>query len=444
MSQIESLVLPRDLGAERATLGAMLLDARAVDIAVEMLSEASFYQPSHQAIFAAISDMRHSRVEVDLVTVRNKLGSKLGDVGGVDYLVQLAESTPSPASCAQYAEIVRTMASQRKMVEIGRNLIDMGSNLSGDVTEKVAEAERQVMSISADRGTTTTQQIPVHVHDFIAELELLADSGKPKFGIPSKFFDLDKVTGGFYDGDLIIVGARPSMGKTAFTLGLAVNAAKAGHPVLMFSIEMSAQQLVRRMISMLSGVSMQILKRGDVAPEDYEKLTDAAEIVRTLPIRIDDASTLTPAQMMSRARRAKADHGIKMICVDYLQLMQSNKRIENRNQEVGEIVRHVKSIARELDVPIVALCQLNRGLESRQQKRPQLSDLRESGSIEAEADLAMLLYREAYYSNGTKDVLDHNEVHEAEIIIAKHRNGPTGTVKLGFQPNYARFVNLRR
>ena len=297
-------------------------------------------------------------------------------------------------------------------------------------------------------GTPLSQE-EIKGFDFMIDMDTLVVTGEPILGVPSGYFDLDRLTTGFYGGDFVIVAARPSMGKTSLVLNVALNVAKkVPGNVAFFSLEMSGKQLARRIAAMVSGVSSSVLKKSDLKPDSYRRLSEACETMYDLPIYIDESSDISGLEMRGKCRRLKREGGLSLIVVDYLQLMRGSRRTENRVQEISEIARSLKSMAKELDVPVIALSQLNRSVESRENKRPQLSDIRESGSIEAEADLVMFIYRDEYYKSrenpeefSQERNVDH--VEESEIIIAKHRNGPVGTVKLGFQASFARFVNLK-
>lgn len=447
---IEDFVPPHNIEAEMCALGAMLLSERASDEVAVMLEDRDFYRPAHQEIYRCIRQLAIERTAIDLVTLKSELiaRNQLEAIGGVDYLVQIAESVPSAANATHYAQIVLDNSMMRRLSETGHQIVQLVRNPELDTDEKLDEAERLLFENGRNRLGKHFAPVRSLAKDFFADVENLVESGEPILGSPSKFYDLDRTTGGFYGGELTIVAARPSMGKTSLVLSFALNVANESKKnVAIFSIEMSGKQLVRRMISMLSGVSMSAMKRPNLSTDEFEKLADACERLYGLPIYVDDSSDISPLEMRGKCRRLAADGELGLVMVDYLQLMRGSKRTENRVQEIGEIARSLKSLARELDVPVIALSQLNRGVEARPDKRPMLSDIRESGSIEAEADLVMFIYREAYYKSreagGEEQVFDPNATEEAEIIIAKHRNGPTKTITLGFQPNYARFVNLK-
>ena len=447
---LEQFVPPQNLEAEMSTLGAMLLNQRAVEDVLAILKEEDFYSPSHKEIFRAIRQV-HTTKAVDLLTVANELSDRnmLARVGGQEYLMQLLDVVPSALNAAHYAQIVLDKATARRLEDAGHKIIKLSHDSEVDASEKIDQSEALIFGIGRQRLGQEMLPVKTLAKDFFVEVDRFFETGEPILGLPSNFYDLDAMTGGFYGSDLTIVAARPSMGKTSLFLSFALNVAKANKGnVAVFSLEMSGSQLVRRLLSMISGVSMGVLKKDRMHDNDYHGLADACEVLYSLPIFIDDTSDISAMEMRGKCRRLKQDGGLSLVVVDYLQLMRSSKRTENRVQEVSEIARELKRLAKEFNVPVIALSQLSRSVESREDKRPMLSDIRESGSIEAEADLVMFIYREAYYKQ--KELppeerdFDPGRTEESEIIIAKHRNGPTGKVVLGFQPSYARFVNLTR
>lgn len=436
-----------------STLGSMLLSERAAEEIVAILSEDEFYNPSHREIFRAMRQLLSNSKPIDLVTLKNELlaREKYAEVGGDDYLMQIAEVVPSASNATYYAQIVLDKATLRRLESAGREIVHTVHDADGaNADDKVDKAEQLVFEVGRRRLGKYFQHVRSLAKEFFVDVDNIIESGKPLVGVPSGFGDLDKMTTGFYPGDLIIIGARPSMGKTALVLDFAINVAAAREKygnVAVFSLEMSSIQLVRRMVSMMSGVSSGVLKSPSMSVDQYKKLADGCERLYGMPIYIDDSSDVTPLEMRGKCRRLKADGGLGLVVVDYLQLMRSSRKTENRVQEISDVARSLKAMAKELEVPVIALSQLNRGVEARDDKRPVLSDIRESGSIEAEADIVMLLYRDAYYKakeeNRAIDY-DPDNVEEAEVIIAKHRNGPTGKVILGFQPAYARYRPLYR
>lgn len=445
----EELIPLHSLEMEMSTLGSMMLDERAAEEVLAILDADDFYRPAHREIFRAVRQLVNSGKPPNLEFVIQELRDRevLQDIGGEDYLIQVAEYVPSPANANYYAHIVQDKATLRRLEEAGRNIVGVVHDADqGDADEKVDKAEQLVFEVGRRRLGTYFKHVSSLAKEFFVDVDHIIETGEPLVGITSGFGDLDKMTTGFYGGDLVIVGARPSMGKTALVLDFALAAARENKgAVAIFSLEMSGMQLVRRMVSMVSGVSGHVLKSPNLGMDVYKKLADACDHLYSLPIHIDDASDVTPLEMRGKCRRLKAEGGLSLVVVDYLQLMRGSKRTENRTQEISDIARGIKAMAKELQVPVVALSQLNRGVESREDKRPVLSDIRESGSIEAEADVVMLLYRDAYYKakEMSKDTdFNPDNVEEAEVIIAKHRNGPTGKVILGFQPSYARYRNL--
>lgn len=432
-----------------AALGSMMLSDRAAEEVQAILSEDDFYQPAHRQIFLAIRQLLMSAKSIDLVTIKDELISRgmLQEVGGTDYLIQVAESVPSASNATYYADIVQDKATMRRLESAGHEILGLIRDPETNADEKVDEAESLVFEVGQKRlgkYFTTAKSL---AKEFFKDVDHLLETGEPILGLPSGYRDLDNVTTGFYGGDFIIVAARPAMGKTSLVLNFALNVARQEKgAVAIFSLEMSGHQLVRRIISTIAKVPMGTLKKANLHPTDYQRLADACEEIYTLPLYIDDSSDVNPLDMRGKCRRLKADQGLSLVVVDYLQLMRGNsRRPENRNQEIGEIARSLKAMSKELDVPVIALSQLNRAVESRDNKRPMLADIRESGSIEAEADMVMFIYRQEYYKRKEADAMEKwnpDSADVAELIIGKHRNGPTGTVLLGFQPAYTRFTLL--
>ncbi len=446
----EELVPLHSIEAEMGVLGSMLLSERAAEEIVNLLDSSDFYRPAHAEIYRAMRQLINSAKPIDLLTLKEELLARgsLGEAGGEDYLLELAEYTPSPANATHYATIVLDKATLRKLESAGRDIVGLVQTPDEESTEdKVDKAEQLVFEVGRNRLGKDFQHVRTLAKEFFVDVDLLIETGKPTLGTPSGFYDLDAMTTGFYGGDFVVVAARPSMGKTSLVLDFALNVARKNvGNVAIFSLEMSGMQLVRRMASMISGVSSGALKKTTLSHEDYRDLADACETLYSLPIYIDDSSDVSAMEIRGKCRRLKSDGGLAMIMVDYLQLMRSSRKTENRTQEISDIARQLKGLAKELEVPVLALSQLNRGVEAREDKRPMLSDIRESGSIEAEADMVMFIYRDAYYKAkelGSHESYEPNRTEEAEIIIAKHRNGPTGKVILGFQPTFARFRNIK-
>lgn len=436
--------------AEMSTLGSMLLSKRAAEEVAAVLEAADFYLPPHQFIFEAIFSLLANDAAVDVLTVSEALKdrSQLEKVGGLDYLVSLAESVPTASNVLYYADIVRDKSMLRRLQDVGREIAGLASQPERTAEDKVDEAEQRIFEIRKNRLGKDFEHIKSLAYEFFTDVDRIIETKEPNLGVPTGFYDLDEITMGFQPGDLVIVAARPAMGKTSLVLNFAVHVAhqQMGN-VAIFSLEMSSEQLVRRMVSMESGVTGQEMRQPNITKDQYQALANACDSLSELPLYIDDQTDITSMVMKGKCRRLRENGGLSLVVVDYLQLMRSMRQNDNRVQEVGEIARSLKGLARELKVPVVALSQLSRQVETRPDKRPVLSDLRESGSIEAEADMVMMIYRDAYY-NAKEDEdgepVPPLEIEEAEVIVAKHRNGPTGKVVLGFQPRYTRFVNLKR
>ncbi len=431
-----------------STLGSMILSERALVDVLGILTPDDFYVPAHREVFLAIEQLSRSGKAVDLVTLRNELvlRESLDSVGGVEYLIQIGEAVPSATNAEYYAGIVQDLATLRRLEEAGREIVDLVQQPDLDADEKVDIAEDSVFRVGQKRLGKYFQSVRSLATEFFKDVDHLFETKEPILGLQAGYVDLDNLTTGFYPGDFVIVAARPAMGKTSLVLNMALSVAKANvGNVAVFSLEMKGEQLLRRMVSTLARVPMGALKKPNLSTENFHRLTDACSELYELPIMIDDSSDVSPMEIRGKCRRLKADGGLALIIVDYLQLLRGSRRTENRTQEISEIARSLKAISKDLDVPVIALSQLNRGVESRPDKRPMLSDIRESGSIEAEADMVMFIYRDEYYrrKEAPPDAAwnpDNAEV--AELIIGKHRNGPTGTVLLAFQPAYTRFSNL--
>ena len=437
-----------------SALGSMLLSERAAEEIVTILDEQDFYRPAHRLIFKAMKQLIHNHKPIDILTLKDELLDRgnLLDIGGEDYLLEIAEYVPSPSNSNYYAQIVMDKSTLRRLEDAGQRIRGVVHDVdAGSVDDKVDKAEQLVFEVGRKSLGKYFQHVRSLAKEFFVDVDNIIETGMPMSGLRVGFWDLDRLTTGFYPGDFVIIGARPSMGKTSLALDMVVNVAQSlvrqekEGSIAVFSLEMGANQLVRRMASMISGVSANVLRQNKpITDLQYKELADACDKLYGLPIYIDDASDVTPLEMRGKCRRLKAEHGLTMVVVDYLQLMRGSRKTENRVQEISEIARACKSMAKELEVPVIALSQLSRAVENREDKRPQLSDIRESGSIEAEADLVMLLYRDSYYKAKEEHRPENenfDDTQEAEIIIAKHRNGPTGKVILGFQPAFARFRN---
>ena len=433
-------VPPSSIEAERAVLGGLMLDASGWDRVVDRIKEEDFYRRDHQLVFRAIASLIDANHPCDVVTVSEWLDGH-GDAkveGGLAYIAELAESTPSAANVAAYAEIVRERAVLREMIATGSAIADRAYRTEGrPVTELVEEAEQLVYAIGDRRrsagGPEPIRDVLVGVFERIDELHQLESDVT---GVPTGFIDLDRRTAGLQRGDLVVVAGRPSMGKTALALNIVESAAirtKLG--AIVFSMEMSSEQLTMRFLSALGGIDSHKIRTGKLEDADWPRLTSAMTMLNESRIFLDDSGDLTPTELRARCRRLKREHDIGLVVVDYLQLMHVPGTSENRATEISEISRSLKALARELKVPVVALSQLNRGLEARSEKRPMLSDLRESGAIEQDADVILFIYRDEVYNEESTDK------GKAEIIIGKQRNGPTGTVTLTFLGRIAKFGN---
>lgn len=449
---------PQNLEAEKSTLGSMMIEPTALEKGMEILKSEDFYRPAHQEIFDALVSLSERDEPADLITLQEELRKrgKLDDCGGTEYLMALLDSVPTAANIEHYAKIVEKKSILRRLIAAGTAIIGLAQNEDEEPDVITDRAEQLVFGVGQRRMGEYFRSISPLVDqtwEWIAQR--YNDKGEAS-GVPTGFTKLDHMTSGLQPSDFIIIAARPSMGKTALALNIAMNAAtKSKQTVALFSIEMSAEQLVQRMVCMEARANAHRLRTGYFQDEEWDRIAKASGKLYEAPIFIDDTTDITHLGMRAKCRRLKAEHGLGMIVVDYLQLMRSHRNIDNRVQEISEIARGLKSLARELRVPVIALSQLSRAVEKREDKRPMLSDLRESGSIEAEADLVMMLYRPEYYI--IKDVEDTasvagkdgggfdpnaRNVETTEILIAKHRNGPTGNVKVGFVREFASFENL--
>jgi replicative DNA helicase len=433
-------VPPHNNEAEQSVIGAIFLDPQALITASEILIADDFYHIAHQKIFQTMLNLSDKGNAIDVVTVTEELSAKkeLEDVGGLSYLTELASAVPTAANIAHYAKIVEEKALLRRLIRVANKIADDSYTREDEVDVLLAEAEKKMLEVSNRKNAGDFK----HVKDVLVQtfdnIEQLQSREGDVTGIPTGFRDLDKMTAGFQRNDLIIVAARPSVGKTAFALNVAQSVAvKARENVAIFSLEMGADQLVMRMLCAEGNIDAQRLRTGALETEDWGKLTMAMGSLSNSGIFIDDSPGVRMADIRAKCRRLAKEQGLGMILIDYLQLiLGSGKPGENRQQEVSEISRSLKGLARELKVPVIALSQLSRGVEQRQDKRPMMSDLRESGSIEQDADIVAFLYRDDYYDkeSESKDII--------EIIIAKQRNGPTGTVSLAFRKEYNKFLNL--
>lgn len=432
---------PHNIEAEQAVLGAIFLEPEAIVTASETLFPEDFYRTSHQRIYEAMLNLSNKGEPIDLVTVTTALSDAkmLDEVGGVSYLSDLANSVPTAANIEYYAKIVEEKSTLRRLISAATNIVKAAYD-EEDIEQVLDDAERSVLEVSNRKNTGNFKNIKDVLIDVYDNIEKLHHHDNEITGVPTGFKDLDQITSGFQKNDLIIIAARPSVGKTAFALNIAQNVAiHAQENVAIFSLEMGAEQLVMRMLCAEGNIDAQRLRTGRLESEDWGKLTMAMGSLSNAGIFIDDTPGIKVSEIRSKCRRLKQEHGLGLILIDYLQLIQGSGRSrENRQQEVSEISRSLKALARELNVPLIALSQLSRGVEQRQDKRPIMSDIRESGSIEQDADIVGFLYRDDYYNK------ESEKENIIEIIIAKQRNGPVGTVELAFVKEYNKFVNLDR
>jgi len=433
---------PHHIDAERSVLGAMLQDPEAVTLAIEMLSAASFYQPAHKEIFDATLSLTTLSKPVDLITVDEELRRRgtLEGIGGVQYLISLTQYVPTTANVRAYIQIVDEKYTLRQLIDCSQGILQNCYAQEMSVEDILSGAEKSIFDISMRKSGADTL---VHIRDVLARtytsIEKLAQLKGEVGGVPTGYIDLDRLLTGLHGGEFILIGARPSMGKTTFAMNVAQNAAlQRGSTVAIFTLEMPREQIAMRMLCTKAKVDMQAVRRGTITDEDWMNLTIALGPLASTNMYLDDTAGLTPTQLRSRCRRLKIERGLDLIIVDYLQLMGSDKRSENRQVEVSDISRMLKNISLELSVPLIACAQLSRANATRADKRPILSDLRDSGSIEQDADVVMFLHREEYYDPETPDK------NITEVIVQKQRNGPLGTVKLAFQGQYSRFSSLAR
>jgi len=435
--------MPESLEAEAAVLGSMILDRECIGQVVQVLSTESFYRPEHRMIFDALVTLYDQNSAVDLVLLRDELRRRkqLEAVGGIDYLVRVAESVPSAASVEYYSRIVHDKALLRELVAATTAILNDAYDEGGEVSEKLDAAERRVFAVTEKKLSGTASPITSLLQEAFENIE----SRKPNLltGLDTGFYELNDKLCGLQKGEMIIIAARPSMGKTSLAMNMAEHiGVDEGLPVAVFSLEMGKRQLVERLLSSRSGIDAQRVRRGMLTTEQLKTLTETCSELYDKPIYIDDTAGMTPLEIRAKCRRLKSQYDIQCVFIDYLQLMSVGGRVESRQQEVSQISRSLKGLARELEVPVVVLSQLNRAAEGREGHRPRMSDLRDSGSIEQDADVILLLHRESYYHQGDPDYPhDGPEANKAEVIIAKQRNGPTGVVELIFDGSITRFKN---
>jgi replicative DNA helicase len=433
---------PHNVQVEQSLLGAMLLSREAIDIAIETVESSHFYRPSHQHIFDAISTLAASGDEADVVTVGDLLDRSglLDGVGGSAALMDLQAQAPAISGARKYAEIIRENSMLRRLITVSNEIAEMAYDRPEDVVKTVDQAENMVFEIAQGRNSDSMADMRTLIEQNLDRLEMLYERDEQITGTPTGFVDFDELTSGLQPNAFIVIGARPAMGKTSFALNIASHAAiEANRPVLLFSLEMGQLELSQRMLCSESRVDSKNVRDGKLEESDWTKISQGVGRLSEAPIWIDDNPGLTVMDIRARARRLKSQVGdLGLVIVDYIQLMTGRANVESRQVEISEISRNLKILARELEVPVIGLSQLSRTLESRQDKRPMLSDLRESGAIEQDADIVMFLYRDEVYNPESPDA------GIAEVIVAKHRNGPTDTIRLAFLPQYTRFANMAR
>jgi len=451
--------MPESLAAEAAVLGSMIIDPQCIGEVVEELDRDAFYRMEHRYIFDALVSLYEkgpvlrsgqqqksgdeNGYAIDAVLLRDELEKRkqLNEIGGVEYIAKLMDSVPSSANVMYYAGIVKDKALIREVIDAAGSIINDAFDQSGETNLKLDEAERKIFSVT----NKSIKGSAAHLKDLVTRAYELIEKreGRTVTGLATGFHELDEKTCGLQNGEMIVIAGRPSMGKTSFALNIAENIGVIEKiPLAMFSLEMGQQQLAERFLCSGSGIETQLIRKGMLSTEDYQKLVEVCGVLSEAPIYIDDSSSLSPLQLRAKCRRLKSMHNIECAIVDYLQLMHlGTTRIESRQQEITTISRYIKALARELNIPVVVLSQLNRAPEGREGHRPRMSDLRESGSIEQDADVVMLLHREDYYHRGEEN---YEESNTAELIIAKQRNGPTGNIPLIFREKFTRFENASR
>ena len=428
---------PQDLIAEQSVLGGMLLSKDAISDVVEILKERDFYRPAHELIFDAILDLYGRGEPADAITVAAEL-TKRGDIaraGGAPYLHTLINAVPTAANASFYAKIVRERAIARRLVEAGTKIVQLGYSTEGDIDDVVDQAQAEVYQVTERRASEDYVQLNTLLEETFDEMERISKGVGPE-GVLSGFRDLDKLTNGFHPSNMIVIAARPAVGKSTLALDIVRNAAiHEKKTAVIFSLEMSRSEITMRMLSAEARVALNSIRSGALTDDEWARLARRMGEISDAPLFIDDSANLSMMEIRAKARRLKQRHDLKLIVIDYLQLMSSGKKVENRQQEVSEFSRHLKLMAKELDIPVIAISQLNRSPEQRADKKPMLSDLRESGAIEQDADMVILLHREDLYDK-------QNRSGEADLFVVKHRNGPTRDLIVSAQLHFSRFVDV--
>ncbi|WP_098470056.1 replicative DNA helicase [Serinibacter salmoneus] len=430
---------PHDVAAEQSVLGGMMLSKDAIADVVEVIRGNDFYRPAHEMVFDAVVDLYGRGQPTDVIAVADELGKRgeIGRVGGHGYLHTLISSVPTAANAGYYAGIVRERAVLRKLVEAGTRIAQLGyATDGGDVDDLVNSAQSEIYAVTERRTSEDYKPLKDIIVGAMDEIQAAVSRDGEFVGVPTGFSEMDRLTNGLHPGQMIVVAARPAMGKSTMALDV-VRSASIHHNMTsaVFSLEMSANEIVMRMLAAEAQVPLQRLRQGPMEDRDWNKLAGTVSAISEAPLFIDDSPNMSLMEIRAKCRRLKQRHDLKLVVIDYLQLMSSGKRVESRQQEVSEFSRAIKLLAKELEVPVIAVSQLNRGAEQRTDKRPQISDLRESGSIEQDADMVILLHRDEAYDKEVRK-------GEADFIVAKHRNGPTDNITVAFQGHYARFVDM--
>ena len=442
MDTIEERLPPHSIEAEEAVLGSLLIDPDALFEVSSFLRADAFYRAQNRWIYESMLALSENRVPLDVVTLIEELRrrERLEEIGGESTVISLLNAVPTSINVEAYGKMVEAASIRRKLLLAAGSIAKLAYNEAEDINVVLVRSEHTRFSISEQRTTRDLQPVREIAGAYLERMELLRERGDEFIGIPTGFTDLDKMLSGLNKSDLIIVAARPGMGKTALEISIALNAARRyDKRVAMFNLEMSGEQLLQRMIAAETRIDSQLLRRGELADHEWAIFLEALGRLSETRIYIDDTPSISPMQLRTKCRRLYAEHGLDLVMIDYLQLMQAEHPTSNRVQEVSEISRELKGLARELDVPVIAAAQLSRAVESRQNKRPQLSDLRDSGSIEQDADVVMFIYRDDYYNPDSSE-----RPNIAEINVAKHRNGPTGAIDLFWHGKLATFRNLHR
>ncbi|MBN2585159.1 replicative DNA helicase [Patescibacteria group bacterium] len=438
VSATSTIIPPQNLEAEKSLLGSLLLDKDAMIKVADILRPDDFYEDRHRLIFEAMLALYEKRRPIDVVTLTDVLKDRqqLEGIGGASYLAELASSLPSSANVTRYAEIISSKATLRRLIAAANSISVLSRDQGSEVDDVLDKAEQTLFAVSQRYLKSGFVSVKDTLSSAFERIDKLHEHRGELRGIPTGYRALDNLLAGFQKSDLVVVAARPSIGKTSLVLNFALNAALAGFSVGMFHLEMSAQQVTERLISAQSGIDSWRLRTGNLREEDFSRINDAMSVLSELSIYIDDSPGMNVMEMRTKARRLQMEKGLDLLIIDYLQLMEGRSHSDNRVQEISEISRSLKGLARELDVPVIAVSQLSRAVEQRPKKVPQLSDLRESGSIEQDADVVMFIYREDYYEK------DSDRANIADVMIAKHRNGPVGQTELYFQPETMVFRSL--